>query len=803
MESLVQDLRYAARQLVTHRQFTIAALLVLGLGIGANATIFTVVDRVLLTPLPYRAPGELVQIWERNIPGHFANNVVSPQNYLDWRDRAKSFTDLAAFTWSQITILGGEAPERVYGRSVTPNLFAVLGAAPALGRPFSAEESRPNGPRVVILSDGLWRRRFGADPAIVGKPIRVSGGDMIVVGVMPANFRPLANEEYWDPFPMDQVDRTRHGRYAMVLGRLKPGATVAQAVSEMDGVAAQLEREYPEFDTGWRANVVALTDQVVGSSKRILWMLFGAVSLVLLITCANVGNLMLTRAAARQREVAVRTALGAPRWRLARQWFIENVMLAGAGGVLGILLASYGVDLLVAAGPQGVPRIHEISLDWRVIAVTAAVTIVVGLLIGMPAMFQGRTERLAAELHGTGARSTGGVHAARFRSGLVVAQMSLAVVLLLGSGLLVRSIERLSQVDPGFDPSNVLTFGVSLPQDKYPDLARQSAFFTSLAERIGALPGVLSEGGVSFLPLQNGDAATGFSIIGRPEPKPGEGPSASVRTVEPGYFKTMRIPLRRGRMLAATDREKSTKVVLVTESLAKRIWPNEDPVGRHIKVHYANPGDVLEVVGVVGDVHHAGLDADVRETIYYPASQYNYGSLNITLRTTGAPQALIPAVRAVMHDLDPNIPAEDLATMSHWVTRSMADRRDPMFLLTIFAALAVTIAAVGIYAVLSFGVSQRTREIGVRMALGARPSEVLSLVLGGGLKLTLIGIAIGAAAGMLGARAIEKLLFQVTPGDPLVMAAVAAMLVMIALLAMYIPARRAARVDPIVALRTE
>jgi predicted permease len=435
--------------------------------------------------------------------------------------------------------------------------------------------------------------------------------------------------------------------------------------------------------------------------------------------------------------------------------------------------------------------------------VTAAVTIFVGVLIGMPAMFQGRTERLAAELHGTGARSSGGVHAARFRSGLVVAQMSLAVVLLLGSGLLVRSIERLSQVDPGFDPRNVLTFGISLPQDKYPDLARQSAYFAALSERIGALPGVQAVGGVSFLPLQNGDAATGFTVIGRPEPAPGTGPSASVRTVEAGYFATMRIPLLRGRMISAADRENTQKVVLITDALARKIWPGEDPVGQHIKVHYAKPDDILEVVGVVGDVHHAGLDADVRETIYYPATQYNYGSLNITLRTAGAPQALIPAVRAVVHDLDANIPAEDLATMSHWVTRSMADRRDPMFLLTIFAALAVTIAAVGVYAVLSFGVSQRTREIGVRMALGAQPRAVLALVLGGGLRLTLAGVALGTLAGMLGARAIEKLLFQVTPGDPIVLTGVAALLVVIALLAMYFPARRAARVDPVVALRTE
>ena len=813
MDSLLQDLRFALRQLTGHRQFTVAALLVLGLGIGATATMYTVVDRVLLTPLPYRAPDRLVMLWERNLPRDVPRNIVSPQNYLDWRDRAKSFSGLAAFTWSQMTLLGGDAPERVYGRSITPNLFAVLGAAPALGRAFTAEEARPGAAPVVILSDGLWRRRFGGDPAIVGRTIRiaghggvaagVAGAGATVVGVMPASFRPLAAEEYWDPFQLHETDRARHGRWAMVIGRLKPGVTKAQAESEMAGIARQLEREYPQFDTGWSARVIGLADQVVGSSKRVLWVLLGAVTLVLLITCANVGNLMLTRAAARQREVAVRTALGAPGWRLARQWLIENLALAIAGGIVGVLLASYGVDLLVAANSENVPRLREIALDGRVIAVTAGVSVIVGLLIALPAAVELGSGRLATTLRSVGGRTTDSARAARFRSGLVVAQMSLAVVLLLGAGLLVRSIERLASVDPGFDAANLLTVGVSLPFDSYTDRARQTAFFDALSQRLAGLPGVTHVGAVNVLPLTNAEVATGFTVVGRPVPPAGEGPVASIRIVDPAYLAAMRIPLRGGRSFTAADAEKAAPVVMVSEALAKKIWPNEDPVGHRLKIAYTNPDAEPEIVGIVGDIRQQGLDAEVRETIYYPMAQSGYGSMTFVIRAARAPEALAPAVRSAIRELDRNIPPEDLATMSSWLTRSMSDRRDPMWLLSIFAVLAVTIAAVGVYAVLSFGVAQRTREIGVRMALGAQPREVVAMVLGGGLRLALVGIALGAAVGLVAARALDRLLFHVTPGDPLTLGVVAAMLVGVALLATYVPARRAARVDPMVALRSE
>ncbi len=590
----------------------------------------------------------------------------------------------------------------------------------------------------------------------------------------------------------------------MVLGRLKPGVSVAKAQAEMSMIAKQLEAEAPQANTGWDASVITLADQVVGSSKRVIWMLFGAVTIVLLITCANVGNLMLTRAASRQRETAVRTALGAPRWRIARQWVVENVILAMAGGFVGIMLASYGVDLLVASGPRGVPRLSEIAVDWRVIGVTAAATIVIGLLIGLPAAFNRRSGMLASDLHGASGRTTGGVHAARFRSGLVVTQMSLAVVLLLAAGLLVRSLGRLAAVDPGFRADHVLTVSVSLPGDKYPDEARAAQFFGAFADRIKALPGVAAVGAVSMLPLQNGDAATSIHVVGRPEPPAGQAPIASVRVADEGYFGAMKIPVRRGRTFSPVDNAQAPRAIVISESLANKIWPNEDPIGQRLRVDYArNKDDELEVIGVVGDVRHAGLDEDTRETIYYPVNQFNYSNLTFVVRAAGRADALAPSVRGVLHEMDPNVPAEDLATMDHWLARSMNDRRDPMLLLTIFAVLAVTIAAVGVYAVLSFGVSQRTREIGVRMALGAQPRAVLAMVLGGGLRLTLAGIAIGAAAGMFATRALDKLLFHVQPTDPVTMGAVALLLAVVALAAMYVPARRAARVDPVVALRSE
>ena len=803
MESVLQDLRQAVRALRKSPLFTSLAGVTLALGIGSTATILTVVDRVLLRPLPYREPQALVKVWERNDGRHFDRNIVNPQNYLDWRDRAKSFADLATYTWSSMVITDGDVPERVMGRAVTPNLFSVLGVAPAMGRVFTEAEGRPGSAKVIVLSDGLWRRRFGADANILGRTIHTDEGSATVIGVMPRGFRPLGNEEYWDPFRLDPAVRQRTGRYAMVVGRLAAGATVEQAQSELDGVARQLEREYPEMDAGWGVTVLAMRDDVVHSSRTVLWMMFGAVTIVLLITCANVGNLMLTRALARGRETAVRTALGATRWRLLQQWILENVVLAGVSGALGLLLATNGIALLVAAKPADVPRVGEIAIDVRVLAAVAVLTFGVGILIGLPAALQNGGKRLAAALHGDTSRTAGSARASRFRAGLVVAQMSLAVMLLFGAGLLVRSISRLTRVDPGFDPNGVLSVGVGMPSARYDTPAKQARFVTDLETRLRGIPGVRGVGAVNLAPLSGMDAATSFVALDRPRPDAGKEPVAAIRIAAPGFFETMHIPLVSGRLFTDADRDSAPPVVVVSQALARSLWPGEEAVGRRLKISWAHPEEEPTIVGVVGDVHATGLDDESRQTIYYPLAQQGSGYITMMVRADADPAALAPAVRGAIHEMDKTIPAEDMATMTTWITRSIVDRRDPMILLSVFAVLAVTIAAVGVYAVLSFGVAQRTREIGVRIALGALPGEVVRMILRDGVRLAAIGIAIGLACGLVASRVLGKLLFQVSPGDPVALVGVTLLLVAVALLATWLPARRAARVDPMVALRTE
>src|SRR5437870_11734724 len=575
---MIQDLRYALRTLAKSPGFTLIVVLTLALGVGANTAIFSVVNGVLLTPLPYRDPSRLVVVWESK--GTSNHNVVNPANYMDWHDRATSFSGLALMAWTGLTFTGDQA-EEVEGRAVTPDFFSVVGATPLLGRTFNAEESRPNSPRVVVLSEALWRRRFGADRTIVGRAVPVAGGTARVLGVMPASFRPmpLGREEYWEPMALDWSNRARTGRYAMALGRLKDGVTVERAQTEMSRIARQLESDYPDFDTGWGATVVPLMEQVVGGSRRTILIVLGAVSLVLLIACANVANLMLARAASRERELAVRAALGASRWRLVRQALVESVILALAGGAAGALLASWGVHLLVAAAPSEVPRIAEIRLDIPVLAVTALVSMAVGVLFGLPAALR-RSDAAATT------RATAGVPAARLRGALVIAQMSLAIVLLVGAGLLVRSLQRLIAVDPGFDPANISAVTITLSRATYLDSLRRVAFYERLVERVRNMPGVQSAGIISWLPMTPGNAVTSLTVVGRPEPAPGEAPSVAIRTVDPGYFAAMRIPLERGRSLATSDRIGSAPVAVISAAMAHRLWPGEDPIGQHVKVEW-------------------------------------------------------------------------------------------------------------------------------------------------------------------------------------------------------------------------
>jgi predicted permease len=799
----MNDLRFALRSLRKSPAFVLITVLTLALGIGANTAVFSVVNSVLLRPLPYPQPDRLVLLWEAKDVARQGTNVVNPGNYLEWKDRARSFTDLAAFTWAGI-IFTGDAPEMVEGRAVTPNFFSVLGVAPTRGRTFTPDEARPGGPRVIVISDGLWRRRFGADPGIVGRAVPIAGGTATVLGVMPPTMRPMpwGEEEYWEPFRLDAKDAARRGRYAMVVGRLRPGVTQQQARRELTGIAGQLEQQYPDFDTGWGVNVVSLTEQVVGAARTMLLVLLGAVSLVLLIACANVANLAVGRALGRRREVAVRAALGASRWRLIRQRLLESIVLALVGGLAGILLAAWVVDLLVAAHPAALPRLGEIGVDVRVLGLTALVSLVVGVGFGLVGALGDRAGPAAA-LRAAMGRATAGRAALRVRGGLVVAQVALALMLLAGAGLLVRSIQKLSAIDPGFDPANLLTVSLTLPAGTYAQPAQRTAFFDRLLDRIRALPGVQRAGAVTFLPLMAQGAATSFTVVGRATPAPGQAPVAEIRAADPDYFRTMRIPLLRGRTPTAADGPHAPPVIVINQTMARQYWPGEDPIGRRVQVSWTHPNVEEEIVGVVGDVRGASLDAPIRPRIYYPQAQEPSGSMWIVIRHTGSTGALTAALRGAVRDIDRNVPVEDVATMYAHLAQSMADRRYPMLLLTVFAALALLLAAVGLYGVLAYAVGQRTQEIGVRLALGARPAEVLGLVVTQGMRLVAVGIVLGLVGALLATRALRSLLYGVTPTDPVTLLVTGIGLVGVALLAMAVPARRAAKVDPMEALRYE
>ncbi len=798
MDALFSDLRYALRTLRRSPGFAAVAIITLALGIGANTAIFSVVNSVLLTPLPFAHPDRLVVVWESSVRNQ--HNVVNPENYSDWKDRAASFSGLAALTWVNATFTGDE-PELIEGRAVTPNFFQVLGGVPLLGRTFTEDETRANAPPTIILSEGLWRRRYAADRSLVGKTVPIAGGVAHVVGVMPASFRPmpLGQEEYWEPLVLPP--RGQGGRYTMVVGRLKDGVTVQAASAEMERLTAQLAIENPELDNGWSATVVPLMDQVVGSSRLLLTVVLGAVALVLLIACANVANLMLARASSRSREITVRAALGASRWRLARQALGESVLLALIGGVAGLILARWAVDALVTAAPPEIPRLAEIHLDPRVFAFTALVSALVGVLFGLPAaLFRPDAE---SSLRAATTRTTAGLRSRRLRGVLVVTQMALAIVLLAGAGLLIRSIRQLTAVNPGFDPRNLAAVDITLPSLTYPDSARELAFYNQLMDRVRGLPGVEAAGATSWLPMTQGGAGTSFTVVGRPEPAPGHKPVAQIRIAEPGYFDAMRIPLERGRLLTAADGNGAVPVAVISESMARKTWPTEDAIGQHVKVSWSHPDREVEIVGIVGDVHHEGLDDEVLPTLYYPMAQETQRGMTIVMRT-GVPGAdLTRMVRASVHEVDPGLPVPEAATMYHYINQVMADRRYPAFLLGVFAALALSLAALGIYGVLSYTVGQRTHEIGVRMALGARAADVQRDVLGNGLALALSGAAIGVLAALFATRALGKLLYGVHPGDPLTFAGVAALLIAVALLACALPALRASRTDPMVALRSE
>ncbi len=804
VESFLMDFRYAMRSLLKKPGFTITAVIALALGIGANTAIFSVINGVLLRSLSYANPDKIVMIWERNVTGTRMQNVVSPGNFLDWQKQSTSFDHMAAVADQRVNLTGGTGePEEIKVQLVSDGFFSALGVQPFTGRFFIPEENKVGNDLVIILSHQLWQNRFGANPAVVGQQVTISGRQRTVVGVMPPGFHFLDNQvKAWVPYPLDPaIDyRATTGRFLRVVGQLKPGVTVQQAQAELTGIAKQLEQALPKFNTGWSVNVLPIHEQVVGEIRPILIVLLAAVAFVLLIACANVANLLLSRAAARQKELALRAALGAGRMRLVRQMLTESVLLALMGGVLGVLLAYWGIQLLIGFGPDNIPRLSEISIDLRVLAFTFGISLLTGVLFGMIPALQASRPDLNDALK-EGSRGSTGARSRTLRNVFVVTEVALALVLLIGAGLMIRSFMQLQSVETGFNPENVLTMRAQLPKKKYAEPHQIVDFFKQAQDRIAAVPGVQAVGAISYLPLTGPAARDGFKIVGQPEPAPGQEPGVEVRVITPTYFQAMGIPLLKGRLLDERD-GKDSRVLLINETMAKKYFPNQDPVGKRIEVTWGD-GEIDEIVGVVGDIREGALNKEPETAIYWPHPREPYSGMALVVRTSGDATRFGTTVAKEIRALDPEQPVADVRTMKQVISKSIARPRFNTVLLSIFAGVALVLASVGLYGVMNYSATQRTHEVGIRMALGATRADIMRLVVGNGMLLTLIGIAIGVVASCGLTRVMQRFLFGVAPTDVLTFVAVSLLLIAVALVANYIPARKATRVNPVIALRYE
>jgi len=803
--SLLQDVRYAARMLRRQPGFAFVAVLTLALGIGANTAVFTVVNGVLLRPLPFREPGRLVQLFHgRN--GRLSM-TYSPPNFIDVTTQSGVFSGATAMTPSSANMTGTGDPQLIDGANVTASFFNVIGVVPPLGRGLVDADGEGSGADVVVISDRLWRRQLGARPDVVGLPLRMDGKVFTIVGVAPADLNVPAGADYWRPLvfkPRDVSEAARGAQWVGAIARLKPGVDLSQANAAMGLVAARLSRDSPRTNKDRVMSALGLQDRIVRNIRPALLILLGAVTLVLLVACVNVANLLLARANGRTREVAVRAALGAGRWRLVQQFLAESFVLGLAGGVAGLAVAFWATRALIAMGPASIPRLGEVGVDLRVLVFTIAIAVTTSLVFGLvPALTA--TGGMVARFVSTAGRGTVSSGHTRIRRMLVVCEMALAVVLLIGAGLLIRSYQRIGMVNPGFSADHLLTFTVALPEQKYKTSADAGRFMRDLVARVGEHTGVEHAAGVFGLPLDDTFGAS--SSFTRPgETDSADSPTAGMRIVTPDYFSTMKIPLKSGRAFDAHDDENGPEVVAINEEAARRYWPNVNPLGQqlHLGVRLAEARSGLKtIVAVVGDVKARSLDTTVAPEVYVPYAQHQVDSLTIVVRTAGDPMAFVPMARADLASLDRDLPLAAVRTMDDVIGRSIAERRFTMLLLAAFAAVAVVLAAIGVYGVLAYLVSQRTQEIGVRLAIGATPGDVVRLFVREGAALTMVGVAGGLAGALLVTRALSTLLFGVTTTDPLTFAAVAGTLAIVALLACYLPARRAGRVDPMAALRMD
>jgi putative ABC transport system permease protein len=815
---MLQEFRFALRNLIKTPGFTLVAVITVALAIAANTAVFSLVNALLIRPLPFKAPESLVLLFEKFSAQGLDQIPVSAPEYLDWEKQTRSYERIAAFDFANFNLTGGDMPERIQGATVTPSLFPLLGVQPVKGRVFNDSEFGEGNDGVVMISERLWRRRFNSDPQLVGTQLSVNGRSFTVVGIMPANFEfPLPlfgvqggtfaeRADMWKPIAFTKQElESRGSRSYGVIGRLKPGVTLAQAQAEANTIIANWHPLFPdnyEPATKFGATLYPMHDLVIGGMRPALMILLGAVAVVLLIACANLTTMLLARAGAREREFAIRLALGAGRMQLVRQMLAESILLALIGGTAGVMLAVWGLDLLRSIGAQTVPRLAEVNLDMRVLLVTLGTAVATGIVIGLiPALATGKPELTEALKEG-GRGSTSGIRRNRLRNALVIAEVALALVLLVGASLLMKSFVRLQNVHPGFEPKNVLTMEVALPLLKYPRGKPVADFYAEVTRRVKALPGVEAAAFTSILPLSGTNSDSSFQIEGRDAIAEKVYPDEEIRGITPEYFSVIKVPLLQGRFFNEGDQFDGPGVTIVNQSFAKKWFPNQEAVGKRITFSDTRKPDVkwITIVGVVGDMRHRGLDLDPKPEYYLAHNQTPYRGMILAVRSTQDPRSLTSAIRREISRLDPDLPAANVRTLEQVAADSIAPRKLSVVLIGVFAAVALVLASVGIYGVMSFLVVQRTHEIGVRMALGAQPSDVLRLVIGRAARLVLMGTAIGLILGVLSSRALRALLFNVGAFDLMTFLSVTIALIVVSLLASYIPAVRATRADPMIAL---
>lgn len=808
MDRLFHDLRYSARTLLRTPGFTLVAVLTLALGIGVNTTIFSVVYHVLMKPLPVEAPERLVHIWETNTKRNIPQAGASVRNFADWRTQNRTFEAMAGYQWRNYTLTGGDDSVLASSLEVSAELLSMLGLTPALGRSFTQQEEEPGSHRVVLLKHGLWQQRFGADPAIIGRDILLDDTPYTVIGVLPADMEfPTASADLWTPLAFDTNRLTLDQQVAhnlKLVGRLRTGISVEQAYQDMARLARQTYRQYPESyppDHGWGVIVTPITEQIVGPIRPALLLLFGAVTCVLLIACTNLTNLMLARSAARRMDVAVRLALGARRSHLLRQWLTESLLLSLGGGLGGLLITVWGLDILKAWNPGYIPRMYSVSIDVWTIGFTLFLTFITGASLGLLSAVRSPHVDLRSRLAGH-SRGTANAASTRLRSTLIISEVALSLILLVGAGLLIRSLMNLQQTDVGFNPDRLMTMRIYLPTEKYDETIRQTTFFEQTVEQMQTIPGVTSVGGVSYLPFAGSQTSAQFDIAGR-EIAPSETrPQANVFAVTAGYFETMGMSVRMGRGFARFDAADAPQTVVINETLARRYWPDENPVGQRM-TYYWDRAITCEIVGVVNDVRHRNLDAPPPPAFYRPHQQHPTSFMGLAARVDAVTSDLNGTLRQAVRHIDPSQPVIDMQLMTQRLSRSLARQRFTALLLGIFAGTALILAVIGLYGVMTYLIGQRNREIGIRMALGAQRNDVLALVAGGSMRMAGIGISIGLAGAFGLTQFLSGLLYGVSPLDPITLISAVGLLGGAALFAGYWPVRKAAQIDPVIALKDE